>query len=166
MDRRSAYRELACDLRRTNASSAKLLHLVGFPHADFGSETRNDGVRAQFSLRNRVGRSAMLRSLKSAALWATLTLVVFCCAPDHVFAASPNGAANPPEQTTPQGQDPPGTDNGEPTAPMVEHKGVIEPPPTGDEGINTNVPNPNAGHEGEVIPPPGTPVGDLNVEPR
>lgn len=107
-----------------------------------------------------------LRSLKSAALWATLTLVVFCCAPDHVFAASPNGAANPPEQTTPQGQDPPGTDNGEPTAPMVEHKGVIEPPPTGDEGINTNVPNPNAGHEGEVIPPPGTPVGDPNVEPR
>jgi hypothetical protein len=43
---------------------------------------------------------------------------------------------------------------------------VIPPPPVGDEGIYTKVPNPEAGHEKEVIPPPGTPGGDPNVEPR
>jgi hypothetical protein len=36
---------------------------------------------------------------------------------------------------------------------------VILPPPVGDEGIYTKVPNPEAGHEKEVIPPP-----DPNVE--
>jgi hypothetical protein len=46
------------------------------------------------------------------------------------------------------------------------HKGVIPPPPMGDEGIYTKVPNPEAGHEKEVIPPPGSPGGDPNVEPR
>jgi hypothetical protein len=45
-------------------------------------------------------------------------------------------------------------------------KGVIPPPKTGDEGIYTEAPNPDAGHEEEVIPPPGTPGGDPNVEPR
>jgi hypothetical protein len=44
--------------------------------------------------------------------------------------------------------------------------GVIPPPPVGDEGIYTKVPNPEAGHEKEVIPPPGSPGGDPNVEPR
>src|SRR5262249_2325136 len=38
------------------------------------------------------------------------------------------------------------------------HKGVIAPPPTGDEGIFTDAPNPNAGHEQEVIPPPDKPT--------
>ena len=37
-----------------------------------------------------------------------------------------------------------------------EHKGVIPPPPVGDEGIYTRVPNPEAGHEKVVIPPPGS----------
>jgi hypothetical protein len=46
------------------------------------------------------------------------------------------------------------------------HKGVITPPPVGDEGIYTKVPNPEAGHEKEVIPPPGSPGGDPNVELR
>jgi hypothetical protein len=35
-----------------------------------------------------------------------------------------------------------------------KHKGVITPPPVGDEGHYTKVPNPEAGHEKEVIPPP------------
>jgi hypothetical protein len=68
------------------------------------------------------------------------------------------------EKTIPQCEDPPGTD--EQTAPPAEHKGVIPPPPMGDEGIYTKVPNPEAGHEKEVIPPPGSPGGNPNVEPR
>ena len=65
------------------------------------------------------------------------------------------------EKTILQGKDPPGTDEEQGTAPSAEHKGVIPPPPVGDEGIHTHVPNPEAGHEKEVIPPP-----DPHVEPR
>ena len=50
--------------------------------------------------------------------------------------------------------------------PPVEHKGVITPPQIGDEGIHTEVPNPDAGHDEEVIPPPGTPDGEPDVDPR
>jgi hypothetical protein len=70
------------------------------------------------------------------------------------------------EKTTPQGEDPPGTDEEQRTAPPAEHKGVIPPPPVGDEVIYTKVQNPEAGHEKVVIPPPGSPGGDPNVEPR
>jgi hypothetical protein len=70
------------------------------------------------------------------------------------------------EKTVPQGEDPPGTNEEQRTLPPTEHKGVITPPPVGDEGIYTKVPNPEAGHEKEVIPPPGSPGGDPNVEPR
>jgi hypothetical protein len=82
--------------------------------------------------------------------------------PQFAFAASPGDA---PEKGIPQGNDPPGADEKQ-TAPPAEHKGVIIPPPTGDEGIQTQVPNPNAGHEKEVIPPPGSPGGEPNIEPR
>jgi hypothetical protein len=98
----------------------------------------------------------------TTALWATLTL----CVPS-AFEASYAGATDAAEKAVPQGEDPPGADNGEQqTAPLSEHKGVIQPPPTGDQGIYTEATNPNAGHKEEVIPPPGTPGGDPNVEPR
>ena len=70
------------------------------------------------------------------------------------------------EKTIPQGEDPPGTDEEQRTAPPAEHKDVIPPPPMGDEGIYTKVPNPEAGHDKEVIPPPGSPGVNPNVEPR
>jgi hypothetical protein len=98
--------------------------------------------------------------------WGTATMLVsltLFVAPQFAFAASP--AADTPEKSVPQGNDPPGTDDNQ-IAPPAEHKGVITPPPTGDEGIHTEVPNPDAGHEKEVIPPPGSPGGDPNVEPR
>jgi hypothetical protein len=37
---------------------------------------------------------------------------------------------------------------------------VILPPQTGDEGIHTQAPDPHAGHEEEVIPPPGVALPD------
>ena len=83
---------------------------------------------------------------------AALIFLGFCLVPGTAFAAS-------------TGKDPPATDEEQRTAPPAEHKGVITPP-VGDEGIYTKVPNPEAGHEKEVIPPPGTPGGDPNVEPR
>ena len=64
------------------------------------------------------------------------------------------------EKTILQGKDPPGTDEEQGTAPSAEHKGVIPPPPVGDEGIHTHVPNPEAGHKKEVIPPPDPHVED------
>jgi hypothetical protein len=81
----------------------------------------------------------------TAGLWATLAL----CTPSTSFA----GANGDPEQTVPQGQDPPGAHDGQ-QLPLSQDKEVIPPPPIGDEDIHTDAPNPHAGHEEEVIPPP------------
>jgi hypothetical protein len=44
---------------------------------------------------------------------------------------------------------------------------VIPPPPIGDEDIHTQAPNPEAGHEEEVIPsPPPALDEESNVSPR
>ena len=102
----------------------------------------------------------MLQLLMRTTLFAGLTLLALSLSPTHALAASPEHAA-------PQGEDPPGADDdASGTPPMVEHNGVIKPPPTGDEGIHTDAPDPNAGHRPEVIPPPGTPGGHPNVVPR
>ena len=85
---------------------------------------------------------------------AALIFLVSCFGPLMAFAASSGGARDTVEKTIPQGEDPPGTDDEQRTAPPAKHKGVIPPPPVGDEGIYTEVPNPEAGHEKEVIPPP------------
>ena len=86
---------------------------------------------------------------------AALIFLGLCLVPGTTFAASSGDTHNTVE-TVPQGEDPPETDEEQGTAPPAEHKGVIPPPPVGDEGIYTKVPNPEAGHEKEVIPPPGT----------
>jgi hypothetical protein len=98
----------------------------------------------------------------NSAAWITLTLLSPCLSTDQSFAA-----ANAPDKTVPQGSDPPGADDaGQPSQSVIPRKGVITPPPTGDEEIHTQAPNPDAGHEEEVIPPPGTPGGDPTIEPR
>jgi hypothetical protein len=81
---------------------------------------------------------------------------------NQTFAASPN-ATEGPEKTVPQGKDPPGNDNEDQSSPTAEHKGVIKPPKTGDQGIYTQVPNP-AGTTEEVIRTPRS--EHPNVEPR
>ena len=80
-----------------------------------------------------------MRRLYTTAVWATLALVA-----PSAFEASLAGATDTPERTVPQGQDPPGADNGEQQTPRAKHKGVIPPPQTGDEGIYTQAPNPDA----------------------
>jgi hypothetical protein len=97
---------------------------------------------------------------------AALIVLGSCFGPETTRAASSGGAHDTVEKTIPQGKDKPGTDDEQRIAPPAEHKGVIPPPPVGDEGIYTKVPNPEAGHEKEVIPPPGSPGGDPNIEPR
>jgi hypothetical protein len=68
------------------------------------------------------------------------------------------------EQTAPQGKDAPGPDdNVQP--PLAQEDGVIKTPPTGDEGIHTEVPNPNAGPRDEIAPPPQLP-GAENAQPK
>jgi hypothetical protein len=91
---------------------------------------------------------SVLRLCLIALLWATLALTALPGL--HAFA----GQTNTPEKTAPQGQDPPGADNGQPQSPPTADKEVIPPPPIGDEDIHTQAPNPEAGHEEEVIPPP------------
>ena len=79
--------------------------------------------------------------------------------------------------TTGQGHDAPGPDNGttrplpemQPGESLSEHldrnQGVITPPPTGDADIQTEAPNPDPGTT-RVIPPPGAPGGDPTIEPK
>ena len=62
-----------------------------------------------------------------------------CLVPGTAFAASSGDTHNTVEKTVPQGEDPPGTDEEQGTAPPAEHKGVITPPPVGDGGIYTKV---------------------------
>jgi hypothetical protein len=98
----------------------------------------------------------------AAALWATLAFI----APSG-FEASFAGAGGEPEKSVPQGQDPPGADNGQQQSPPTEDEEVIPPPPIGDEDIYTQAPNPEAGHEEEVIPPtPPALDEESHIKPR
>jgi hypothetical protein len=108
-----------------------------------------------------MGRAYAINCITGTAL-----ILLGSCFGEMALAASRDGAHDTVERSVPQGKDPPGTDEEQRTTPPAEHKGVIPPPPVGDEGIYTKVPNPEAGHEKEVIPPPGSPGGDPNVEPR
>jgi hypothetical protein len=97
-------------------------------------------------------RQKMLRCRVSAAVVLTLVFPLVCYGPN--FAVSLAHAQGTDEKTVPQGQDPPGDDTEEQITPPTQNDGVITPPPIGDEDIHTDVPNPNAGHDEEVIPPP------------
>jgi hypothetical protein len=106
--------------------------------------------RERFGFSFSFGEPTMRRFCATAALLATLALFAF-----SAFEASIAGGTETPEKIVPQGQDPPGGDNGEPLIPPTANdKEVIPPPPIGDEDIHTQAPNPEAGHEEEVIPPP------------
>jgi len=94
----------------------------------------------------------MLGRHLSALAVLTLVFLIACSGPN--FAISPAHAQGADEKAVPQGQDPPGADDEEPAAPPARDDGVITPPPIGDEDIHTDVPNPDAGHDEEVIPPP------------
>jgi len=82
-----------------------------------------------------------------------------------LLAAAAAADAAQPQQAAPQGEDPPVEENGA-ASPAPEHDGVIVPPDIGDEDIHTDAPDPEAGHEKEVIPPSGTESGTPDVEPR
>lgn len=90
-----------------------------------------------------------MRKLHATLIFCAVFTLVLPSAFEDSFA----GATNQPEKTIPQGEDPPGADNGEPL-PTPQDGEVITPPPIGDEEIYTDAPNPHAGHDKEVIPPP------------
>lgn len=97
-----------------------------------------------------------MTELSRRFLWLTLVAAV---------AAGGASAHASTEQSVPQGQDPPGAENGV-AVPLEPHDGVIPPPDVGDEDIETDVPNPDAGHEEEVIPPPDLPQQEPDSPPR
>ena len=104
-----------------------------------------------------MGRACAINCTTGAAL----IFLASCFGPQTALAASSGDTHDTVEKTIPQGKDPPGTEEEQRTPPPAERKGVIPPPPVGDEGIYTKVPNSDAGHDKEVIPPP-----DPNVELR
>jgi hypothetical protein len=79
------------------------------------------------------------------------------------LAASPIGSTETFQQTVQQS--PAGADNGQQIPPSGDEE--VIPPPPGDEDIYTDAPNPNAGHEKEVIPPsPRAPEKESSATPR
>lgn len=82
-------------------------------------------------------------------------------------SASSRILAADPEHTAPQGEDPPGADEGGAETPAPsDHKGVIPPPAIGDQDIQTEVPDPNAGTAEEVIPPSELPEQQPDADQR
>jgi len=104
-----------------------------------------------------------LERFRRRAVWVALALLMFAVAPAHLIATS-SAEAGQPETTIPQGENPLGADDG--PLPPGEHKGVIEPPDIGDEGIHTDVPEPDAGHPEEVIPPSELPEQTPKTQTR
>ena len=104
---------------------------------------------------------------------AASAFVLLCGLPLGTALAGPASTPDAVEKVIPQGQDPPGADEQEPSdsqggnlsEQLDRNKGVITPPATGDSEIYTEAPNPNPGTT-PVIPPPGTPGGDQSVEPK
>ena len=89
----------------------------------------------------------MLKPIKPAVVLTAIALAMTAACTGYTFAADP-------EQSTPQGEDPPGADEGGVDMPSPsEHGEVIPPPAIGDEEIHKDVPNPDAGTDEEVIPP-------------
>jgi hypothetical protein len=90
-----------------------------------------------------------MSKLYTALMAAAIAALLFGL---DLASAAPAGTDTQ-QQAAPQGKDAPGADdNGQ--APLAQQDGVIKPPPTGDEGIHTEVPNPNAGPRDEISPPP------------
>ena len=109
----------------------------------------------------------MLRMGSASARIGMVLIVLTAWVASVTASAAPRAETHDvADKNIPQGEDPPGTNEDQQSTAPAQHKGVIPPPPMGDEGIYTKVPNPEAGHEKEVIPPPGSPGGDPNVEPR
>lgn len=106
-----------------------------------------------------------MERFRRLAVWVALALLVFAMG-GHLLATS-SAEAGQPETTIPQGENPPGADDGLPEPlPPGQHKGVIEPPDIGDEGIHTDVPDPDAGHPEEVIPPSELPEQTPKTQTR
>jgi hypothetical protein len=87
-----------------------------------------------------------------------------------LHAADSPGQAEPRDNDVPGASVPsepvPGVNPNETLSEQLDrNKGVIEPPPVGDDDIHVTVPNPNSGTM-PVIPPPGTPGGNPDVEPK
>jgi hypothetical protein len=76
----------------------------------------------------------------NCTMGAALIFLGFCLVPGTAFAASTGDTTV--EKSIPQGKDPPATDEEQRTAPPAEHKGVITPPPVGDEGHLHKSPEP------------------------
>jgi hypothetical protein len=77
-----------------------------------------------------------------------------------------SAGAGQPETPPPPSENQPDVNGVPEPRPPSEHKGVIEPPDIGDEGIHTDVPDPDAGHEEEVIPPSEIPEQPPESEAR
>lgn len=121
--------------------------------------------------RARIPRSPMrpsARVLTTSAMLALLSSSAFAQAGVPEFKSqAPEGAKPPAESTAPPTD--PSTGNQKPEQPLTEQlkegEGVLEPPRGMDPEIEKEAPVPNPGTT-PVLPPPGEPGGDPNVQPK
>ena len=69
----------------------------------------------------------------NCTMGAALIFLGFCLVPETALSASSGDTHDTVEKTIPQGKDPPGSNEEQRAALPAEHKGVIPPPPVGDE---------------------------------
>jgi len=113
-------------------------------------------------------RRRVTRIMTSAAMLAALSTAASAQAgvPD-LKTQAPEGAKPPAESTVPPTD--PSTGDNRPEVPLTEKlkegEGVLEPPRGMDPEIHKEAPVPNPGTT-PVLPPPGEPGGDLDVQPK
>lgn len=98
--------------------------------------------------------------MKAPAWLAALLLT----APVAAVAQQQQPRVERPAQPPQRGSGPTGNDTVESPVPPRPQGGVLRPPGNVDPGIQ--VPTPRPGATTPVIPPPGAPGGDRNVQPR
>jgi hypothetical protein len=113
---------------------------------------------------------------RTLLMMAAVTLGVAMTISPPAWSQAPRSQAPQPvpeERQSPSARpgDTTGPQQGTSTAPsgslsdeLSRSGGVVQPPATGDQGV---VPPPKAGHQSTpVIPPPGTPGGNQEIQPK
>lgn len=94
---------------------------------------------------------------------AVLGLAAGCLIPNLAFSADPTPQTPP--QTVPQAGQGTGSGSSEPLGDRLDRSnGIIRPPAGVDPGLTQ--PPPQSGSRTPVIPPPGTPGGKSDLNPK
>jgi len=114
-------------------------------------------MRIQKLLQTKATMKAILGAMALAALGLPLW-------PDVASAQSAGTAPRQAQPATPRDQDQSADGNGSLSNDLSQSRGIVRPPATGDHSV---IEPPSTGpHAMPIIPPPGTPGGNPDVQPK